>query len=140
MTKTLNTLIKLNKNKLNRTLKEVEIREAEKLGLEEKQRRLLEEINQEVQKYSATEFGFMLEKYVESSRKMLKRLEAQVSQLDGLITKLRSDLQGQYSELKKFEIAAENKKIQERIKAQKLEEKNLDEVNITRSSHYSNSS
>ena len=70
MTKTLKTLIKLHKNKLDKILKDIESKESEKLRLEEKKILIEEELNQEIEKYSTTEFSFMLEKYVETLRNM----------------------------------------------------------------------
>ena len=92
MTKTLKTLIKLHKNKLDKILKDIESKESEKLRLEEKKILIEEELNQEIEKYSTTEFSFMLEKYVETSRKLIKLIEAQINQLETMIIKLRIDL------------------------------------------------
>ncbi len=132
MTKTLKTLIKLHKNKLDKILKDVEFKESEKLRLEEKKTLIEEELNQEIEKYSATEFSFMLEKYVETSRKLIKRIEAQINQLETIITKLRIDLREQYSELKKYEIAFSNKQLLELEALKKYEAKQLDEFSINK--------
>lgn len=132
MTKTLKTLIKLHKNKLDKILKDVEFKESEKLRLEEKKTLIEEELDQEIEKYSATEFSFMLEKYVETSRKLIKRIEAQINQLETIITKLRIDLREQYSELKKYEIAFSNKQLLELEALKKYEAKQLDEFSINK--------
>ena len=132
MTKTLKTLIKLHKNKLDKILKDVEFKESEKLRLEERKTLIEEELNQEIEKYSATEFSFMLEKYVETSRKLIKRIEAQINQLETIITKLRIDLREQYSELKKYEIAFSNKQLLELEALKKYEAKQLDEFSINK--------
>ena len=132
MTKTLKTLIKLHKNKLDKILKDIESKESEKLRLEEKKILIEEELNQEIEKYSTTEFSFMLEKYVETSRKLIKRIEAQINQLETIITKLRIDLREQYSELKKYEIAFSNKQLLELEALKKYEAKQLDEFSINK--------
>ncbi len=132
MTKTLKTLIKLHKNKLDKILKDIEFKESEKLRLEEKKTLVEEEMNQEIEKYSTTEFSFMLEKYVETSRKLIKRIEAQINQLETIITKLRIDLRDQYSELKKYEIAFGNNLLLELEALKKYEAKQLDEFSINK--------
>ncbi len=132
MTKTLKTLIKLHKNKLDKILKDIEFKESEKLRSEEKKTLVEEEMNQEIEKYSTTEFSFMLEKYVENSRKLIKRLEAQINQLETIIAKLRIDLRDQYSELKKYEIAFDNKQSRQRERLKKYEAKQLDEFSINK--------
>ena len=132
MTKTLKTLIKLHKNKLDKILKDIEFKESEKLRLEEKKILIEEELNQEIEKYSTTEFSFILEKYVETSRKLIKRIEAQINQLETIIIKLRIDLRDQYSELKKYEIAFGNKQALELEAIKKYEAKQLDEFSINK--------
>lgn len=132
MTKTLKTLIKLYKNKLDKILKDIELNESEKSRLLDKKALTEEELNQEIEKYSATEFSFMLEKYVENSRKILKRLEAQINQLETIIARLRIDLKDQYSELKKYEIAFANKQSIEQERLKKYEAKELDEFSINK--------
>ena len=132
MTKTIKTLIKLHKNKLDKILKDIESKESEKLRLEEKKILIEEELNQEIEKYSTTEFSFMLEKYVETSRKLIKRIEAQINQLETMIIKLRIDLRHQYSELKKYEIAFGNKHALELEAIKKYEAKQLDEFSINK--------
>jgi len=130
MTKTLKTLIKLHKNKLDKILKDIELSESEKLRLEERKKIVEEEMHQEIEKYSTTEFSFMLEKYVETSRKLVKRIDAQTNQLEIVITKFRIDLRDQYSELKKYEIAFDNRLALELENLKKYEAKQLDEFSI----------
>lgn len=130
MTKTLTTLIKLNKNKLEKILKEVELREIEKKRLFDKKNMMQEEVFAEIEKFSSTEFSFMLEKYVEKSNKMIRTLNAQMMQQEKFIDTLRNNIREQFTELKKFEIAYNNRKIIENDKNKKLDDKQIDENNI----------
>lgn len=130
MTKTLTTLIKLNKNKLDKILKEVELREIEKKRLFDKKNMMQNELNAEIEKFSSTEFSFMLEKYVEKSNKMIRTLDAQMMQQERIIDALRQTIKEQFAELKKFEIAYNNRKIIESDKDKKANDKIMDENNI----------
>lgn len=128
--KTLTTLIKLHKNQLDKILRQIEHAESEKVRLELKKKAVEEEA--EVQKYSISQYAYMLERYLENSRKLLQRIDVQILQASLSIDKLRSVLRDQYSELKKFEIALENKKKLEVIKFKKTENKFTDEFNVNK--------
>lgn len=130
--KTLTTLIKLHKNQLDKILRQIEHAESEKVRLELKKKAVEEEAETEVQKYSISQYAYMLERYLENSRKLLQRIDVQILQASLSIDKLRSVLRDQYSELKKFEIALENKKKLEVIKFKKTENKFTDEFNISK--------
>jgi flagellar export protein FliJ len=130
--KTLTTLIKLHKNQLDKILRQIEHAESEKVRLELKKKAVEEEADAEVQKYSTSQYAYMLERYLENSRKLLQRIDVQILQASLSIDKLRSVLRDQYSELKKFEIALENKKKLEVIKFKKTENKFTDEFNISK--------
>lgn len=130
MTKGLKTLIKLNKNKLDKILKDIEFQEAEKNRVTNKKLNIENEVRLEIDKYSNTEYSFMLQKYIENSDNIIKSLNAQIQRLDEIIHKLRLALRDQYSELKKFEIALEKKLSLELEKEKKLETKKLDEFGI----------
>jgi flagellar biosynthesis chaperone FliJ len=130
--KTLKTLIKLNKNKLDVILKKLEYIESEKLRLEQKQRSLEDEAESEVKKHSGTPYAYMLDRYMQSSRNIIKRIEVQIHQHSLEIEFLRQNLKVQYAELKKFEIALERQKQVELEKQRKLEAKTLDEFNTNK--------
>lgn len=130
--KTLTTLIKLHKNQLDKILRQIEHAESEKVRLELKKKAVEEEAETEVQKYSISQYAYMLERYLENSRKLLQRIDVQILQASLSIDKLRSVLRDQYSELKKFEIALENKKKLEVIKFKKTENKFTDEFNVNK--------
>mgnify|MGYP001081261244 CR=1 FL=1 len=130
--KTLNTLIKLNKNKLDVILKKLDYIESEKLRLEQKQQSLEDEAESEVKKYSGTPYAYMLDRYMQSFRNIIKRIEVQIHQHSLEIEFLRLSLREQYAELKKFEIALERQKQVELEKQRKLEAKTLDEFSTNK--------
>jgi flagellar export protein FliJ len=130
--KTLNTLIKLNKNKLDVILKKLDYIESEKLRLEQKQQSLEDEAESEVKKYSGTPYAYMLDRYMQSFRNIIKRIEVQIHQHSLEIEFLRRSLREQYAELKKFEIALERQKQVELEKQRKLEAKTLDEFSTNK--------
>jgi len=130
--KTLNTLIKLNKNKLDVILKKLDYIESEKLRLEQKQQSLEDEADSEVKKYSGTPYAYMLDRYMQSFRNIIKRIEVQIHQHSLEIEFLRRSLREQYAELKKFEIALERQKQVELEKQRKLEAKTLDEFSTNK--------
>lgn len=130
--KALKTLIKLNKNQLDRTLRQIDHAEQEKARLELKKKTTEEEAEAEVQKYSKSQYAYMLDRYLENSRKILQRIDAQILQTSLSIDKLRSVLRDQYAELKKFEITLENKKKLEAAKLKKIEDKFIDEFNTNK--------
>lgn len=132
MTKALKTLIKLNKNKLDKILKDIKAQETERDNVIERKNILCREIDSEVEKYSLTEFSYMLEKYIEQSTKQINRMDAQIDRFDRILVLLKKDLQDQYSELKKFEIALDNRKLQDFNKDKALEAKQIDEANISK--------
>lgn len=130
--KALRTLIKLNKNQLDKTLRDIDRAEAEKARLELRKKATEEEAEAEVQKYSASQYAYMLDIYLQNSRKILQRIDAQILQTSLSIDKFRSILRDQYAELKKFEIALENKKKLEALKQKKIEDKFVDEFNTNK--------
>jgi flagellar export protein FliJ len=130
--KTLKTLIKLNKNELDKTLREIDHLETEKSRLELKKKMLEEEAEAEAKKYSTSQYAYMLDIYMQQSRKVMQRIDAQILQTSLAIDKYRSILRDQYAEFKKFEIALENKKKQEAIKQKKIEAKFVDEFNTNK--------
>lgn len=130
--KALKTLIKLNKNQLDKTLRQIDLAEKEKARLEQKKKTVEEEVEEEIQKYSKSQYAYMLDRYLENSRKILKRIDVQILQASLSIDKLRSVLSDQYAELKKFEIALDNKKKLEAAKLKKIEDKFVDEFNTNK--------
>ncbi len=130
--KALKTLIKLNKKQLDKTLRDIDRAESEKARLELRKKATEEEAETEAQKYSASQYAYMLDVYLQNSRKILQRIDAQILQTSLSIDKFRSILRDQYAELKKFEIALENKKKLEALKQKKIEGKFVDEFNTNK--------
>lgn len=130
--KGLKTLIKLHKNNLDKTLKQVKYHETEKRRIETKKKHLEEEAKQEIEKYSSSQYAYMLNQYLQNIRNITKRLDAQILQTNSAIEKLQLMIREEYSELKKFEIALENRQKEEALKQRKIEEKLVDEYNINK--------
>tara|TARA_B110000503_G_scaffold142861_1_gene241328 strand:- start:8747 stop:9166 length:420 start_codon:yes stop_codon:yes gene_type:complete len=130
--KTLKTLIKLNKNKLDVILKKLEYNESERARLEQKKQGLEDKTENEIKKHSGTQYAYMLDRYMQSSKKMIKRVEAQIQQHVLDIETLRHNLSKQYAELKKFEIALERQEQLELEKQKKIDAKNLDEFSTNK--------
>jgi flagellar biosynthesis chaperone FliJ len=130
--KSLKTLIKLSKNKLDKTLLQIDRYEKEKSRLESKKLLLDREIEEEISKYSRSQYAYMLDRYMDNTRRIIQRIDAQILQISSSIDRLRTILYEQYSELKKFELALEHKNRQGLEKIKKIEEKIIDEFNINR--------
>ena len=120
--KTLKTLIKLNKNELDKLLRIIALSEKEKLRLLNRKHQIEEEAKQEIQKYFTSDYAYMLDHYNEKIRKIVRILDVKVSEISMYIGKMRQELGYQYADLKKFEIALENK---QRIEQEKLKKKKL---------------
>ncbi len=127
--KSLKTLIKLNKDKLDKILRKIEYAEIEKTRLYSKKKQIEEEMEREVIKYSASQYAYMLDSYMQNTRKLLKRIDLQIIDINTYIDRMREELAYQYADLKKFEIALENKQRIEQEKIKKAEVKYLDEFN-----------
>ena len=130
--KSLKTLIKLNKDKLDKILRKIEYAEIEKTRLYSKKKQVEEEAEQEVRKYSASQYAYMLDSYMQNTRKLLKRIDLQIIDINTYIGRMREELAYQYADLKKFEIALENKQKIEQEKIKKAEAKYLDEFNTNK--------
>jgi flagellar biosynthesis chaperone FliJ len=125
--KSLYTLIKFNKTKLDKILVEIKKAEEEKALLVTRANNLAEEISKEVSAYHGSEYSFMLEQYLENTSKIQSRIKTQIERLELHIERRRQALNEQYAELKKYEIAMQNKQKQEYLKIQKTETQFLDE-------------
>ena len=125
--KSLNTLIKFNKTKLDQILMEIKKAEEEKALLVISAEKLAEEVRKEVETYHGSEYSFILEQYLENTSKIQSRTKSQIERLEMHIENRRQALSEQYAELKKYEIAMQNKQKKENLNAQKIETKFLDE-------------
>ncbi len=136
--KTLKTLVKLNKKILDEIVIDINKSETEKSLLLQRSNDLQNQIESEIESYHSSEYSFMLEQYLHDSRKKQQRIKAQIDRLNLTIEKLRQNLAKQYSELKKYEIALQNREKEESIKEQKSQMKSLDEFNTNRYSYKQN--
>lgn len=125
--KSLNTLIKFNKIKLDQILVEIKKAEEEKSLLIIQAKNLAEEVSREIENYRGSEYSFILENYLEHTNKIESKIKLQIGKLNFNIENHRKALNQQYTELKKYEIARQNKQKQEDLKIQKIETKFLDE-------------
>jgi flagellar export protein FliJ len=130
--KSLHTLIRLNKDKLDKILVEIKKSEEEKSLLVIRINNLIEEIDREVKTYHGSEYSFILEQYLENANKIQANIKAQIGRLEIHIEKRRQALNEQYAELKKYEIVLQNKQKQEYLKNQKIETQFLDEFGANR--------
>lgn len=129
--KSLKILIKLNKAKLDKILLELKMHEEAKSSLERKMAELETEIERETKIFFASDFSFSLETYLLQARKKLQALSEERESKQSAILQLQAQLATQFAEVKQYEIALERKIKQEKIKAQKLEDKMLDEFAFT---------
>jgi len=130
--KVLQTLVKLNKSKLDKVLAKIKKVEQEKANLILRKDKIKKESEEEANKYSNSQYAYMLDQYLQNSRKLQTRIQAQIDRLDKDLEFLQQELKEQFSELKKFEIALENKKHLVQTKIKQQETKYLDELNTNK--------
>lgn len=123
--KSLKTLIKLSKNKLDKIAAEINEIEEEKAVLLNKLNLIIEEVETETKFYDS-EYAFMFEKYLDKMQKKQEVINLQIRRLEVYIEKKRELLREEYSELKKYEIVLQKKQKEEYLKIQKDEAKFLD--------------
>jgi flagellar export protein FliJ len=130
--KPLKTLVKLNKDKLDKLLAEINRLEEQKAKLKTKREQLIAEAGAEADKYAGTEFAYMLDKYLADSREKQQKITSYIQNIELQIIRLRNDLSLQFTELKKYEIALERKQHELIEKQKKSETKELDEFNTSK--------
>lgn len=130
--KNLKTLIKLKKHSVNEILKRISLLQQHKAVLEARLVRLVSEMDSEIEKYNATEYGFALDAYLVGLRAEKQKL------LHGVVTaelKLREtqlSLHSEFGEMKKLEIALQNREKTALAEVELRELKLLDDINIMR--------
>ncbi|NRB10422.1 MAG: flagellar FliJ family protein [Rickettsiaceae bacterium] len=130
--KTLNTLIKLQKSKLNSLRTLISRLETQIALLEKKLTQLQQEKKQELEEYVNTKYSYILEQYLTVIDKREYDLNQNIQTIAKEILNSERKLHTEYSELKKYEIALKNKLRKEFLAKQKLETNMLDEISITR--------
>lgn len=127
--KPLRTLIKLHKQQLDDLLVEITALEKRKENLTRTLEELEARAKAEMQKYAGSEYAFMLDSYLRQVDINKKHFTAQIEGLDKQILALREALADQFAELKKFEIALQNRIVKEQEQQKRTEAKLLDEFN-----------
>ncbi len=130
--KNLNTLIKLHRSYVDSTLKEMARLNSTKELMEKRLVEIESAMSEEAQKFTATEFGFVLDSYLVGARVTISKLAENIRGLDVKILESQVILHDQFSELKKFEIALQNRQNAERDAENMEEIKAIDEMNIMR--------
>ena len=130
--KNLKTLIKLHKNYVDKTLKEISRLNGTKDLMERRMVEIADAMHAEAEKFAATEFGFALDAYLTESRALTEKLKQNIISTDKKILAAQMVLHEQFSELKKFEIALQNREQEARDAENAAEVKAIDEINIMR--------
>ena len=128
--KNLKTLIKLHKNQVDNILKEIAKLNGNKELMEKRLFEISEKMNLEAAQFTATEFGFALDAYLTGARSAIGKLKQNISGLDAKILDAQMLLHDQFSELKKFEIALQNRQNELKDAENAAEIKEIDEINI----------
>jgi flagellar biosynthesis chaperone FliJ len=130
--KSLQTLIKLHKKKLDDLVTEINNLEKNKQNFINTLEHLKIEQRLEQEKYSGSEYAFMLDSYLKQSEIDKKRLSDQIKRLELDLQLLQPKLEKQFAELKKFELALEKRVKKEQEKLKVVETKMLDEFNTNK--------
>lgn len=127
--KSLTTLIKLHKKKLDDLHKEIVALENSKIGCESALSVLKDQMLDEQENFKGSEYIFALDSYMKNCRIKEKSLELDIENLTEQILKARDRLREQFSELKKYEIALQNRINLQKEQDRAVENKLLDEFN-----------
>ena len=122
------TLIKLHKNNVETTIKELNKLKGSKELMESKLNSLKEEMRIETSKFISTEYGFVLDKYLENSRAAQKKLMSNINVVDQKIENLQVLLHEHFSEQKRFEIILKNREKEYQDNLSFIENKDLAEI------------
>jgi len=130
--KSLNTIRKIHKYKMDSLLKEVAIMEVELNANQNSLHELSELERSEIENFSASDFAFTLEKYIAYVNEKKQKHIENIKKLEESIEKTKIMVHDEFSELKKIEhvIMLKNKKA--KIKAEKIESTELEENTIVR--------
>jgi flagellar FliJ protein len=129
MKKSLETLIKLNKRKLDELRRNLADLENQKTQLLSVSAKLSEELARELdQAYRQPEMSGFYGDFAKRIRKRQDGISREVADLNTRITKAMEEIQDGYGELKKYEIMRERVIVREREAADRREVKILDEI------------
>ncbi len=127
--KSLRTLIKLHKNQLDEMLVKMNKLEAKKQDLTMSLDKIIKEAQQEAEKYFKSPYAYMLDNYLQQAEENKQKLSEQIEQVNQDILVLYEQLHDKFAELKKFEIALQNRLSEQQNLLKKAELKILDELN-----------
>ena len=130
--KTFKTLIRLHEDKLNGLRRKINDLDTERSNLNKSLTELVNQAVIEANKYTGSEYAFILDTYLKHVENSRKRLLEQIYSLDYRISQLQLELSAQFAELKKFEIAQQNRVNIYQEKARQAETKFFDELNVTK--------
>ena len=128
--KNLKTLIKLRKHSINEILKRISTLQEHKAILEKRLISLITEIDKETKQFSGTEYGFVLDGYLVDAREQKQKYLHGVVTAEMKIQETQIVLRDEFGEMKKLEIALQNREKEAAFKEAALEERSIDELNI----------
>ena len=130
--KNLKTLIKLRKHSINEILKRISLLQQHKAILEGRLVRLVSQMDSETEKFYATEYGFMLDIYLVGAREEKQKLLHGVVTAEFKLRETQLTLQAEFGEMKKLEIALQNREKEALAEEELAELKLIDDMNIMR--------
>jgi hypothetical protein len=128
--KNLKTLIKLRKHSINEILKRISLLQQHKAILEERLINLVREMEMEANQFSATEYAFALDNYLVGAREQKQRYLHGVVTAEYKIQETQVVLHEEFGEMKKLEIALQNREKEKSFEESALETKSIDDMNI----------
>jgi hypothetical protein len=130
--KNLKTLIKLRKHSINEILKRISLLQQHKALLEKKLINLVREMEMEAEEFSATEYGFALDNYLVGAREQKQKYLHGVVTAEYKIQETQVVLHEEFGEMKKLEIALQNREKEEAFEEAALETKSIDDLIVMR--------
>lgn len=129
--KALHTLIKIQKNNIDMIMQEISLLNDSIDTIDQLIQQVKDEMQKEKQEfYLEPTFAGSLDKFLQNANKKVTNLDNQKQELLLSQEALREKLQDEYSKLKRYEIALENRQKQQRLRIEKLAENALNETSI----------
>ncbi|MEY3196903.1 MAG: hypothetical protein RLZZ59_271 [Pseudomonadota bacterium] len=130
--KKLQTLIKLHKNDVDKTLKQISEYNHMISQNEAELVKLMQDMQIEMEGFHASEYGPILDSYLLNSRKIQSVIQKNIKDLEQKVERAHLLLHEQFAELKKYEIALKNRILEFKEEEKRKETKKLDEHNVIR--------
>ncbi len=128
--KNLKTLIKLRKHSINEILKRISLLQQHKAVLEARLIDLVREMEMETERFSGTEYGFVLDGYLVGAREQKQKYLRGVVTVEYKIQETQVTLHEEFGEMKKLEIALQNREKEAAFEEAAREMRSIDEMNI----------